>query len=106
MIFKGAIKIEEKFYIGDRVRLIYDHPDHGPLRVGITGTIKDIFTDAILPYGVEWDKDFIDGHNLHGKITSHRGWYVMASYIELVEEELDYDMVSASDKELSLLLYS
>lgn len=97
--------MEKEFYIGDRVCLIKDRPDGGALVSGATGVIRDIlFAPFKTTIGVEWDEDFDRGHNMHGKIKSHRGWYVKISDIKLETEEADYDMISASDQELSLLL--
>lgn len=98
--------MEKEFYIGDRVCLIQDHPADGALVSGATGVIRDIlsFTPFKNTIGVEWDEDFDRGHNMRGKIKSHRGWYVEISDIKLEAEEADYDMISASDQELLLLL--
>ena len=100
--------MKKKFYIGDRVRLVCDHPDDGSLLSGATGVVRDILDEKthLLPYGVEWDEDVVCGHNLRKTITSKRGWYVKASQIEFEIEEIDYDMMPASDGELSLLLCS
>ena len=97
--------MEKEFYIGDRVCLIQDHPANSALVSGATGTIRSILKrTSKLPYGIEWDEDFACGHNLRGEIKNHRGWYVGVFDIKLEAEEADYDIISASDQELSLLL--
>ena len=79
------------FQIGDRVRLIKDHPDgNGSLHVGDTGTVCDQSGDG--RPGVEWDVYF-GGHDCFGNCRDGYGWYVYENQLEFapIEEESDVE---------------
>ena len=92
----------DSFSVGDRICAAIDNPaENDELRAGDTGTIVMIDKSSPLPFGVEWDI-WCSGHNLDGLCEVGHGWWVSYEDIEHIFDE-DYDMPSASDKELIYL---
>lgn len=88
-----------EFCVGDRVRAT----SKGLIaRVGESnvGTVAAVESDI----GVVWDEAF-GGHTLHGYCENGHGWWCRLQSITLVEteEDNDYDLVPATDEELSFL---
>lgn len=87
------------FYIGDRVVLTKDDPDHnGRIIIGMTGTVRDIHrgTNRL---GVDWDV-YVCGHDLNGKCESGHGWWVPKSCVGVVKEldaDAPFDPVTEED---------
>lgn len=87
------------YTIGDRICAAVDKPaENDELRAGDTGTIMVIDKGTLLPFGIKWDV-YCSGHNLDGLCEYGYGWWVSGKDIERAYDE-DYDMPSASDKEL------
>lgn len=90
------------FQIGDRVRLIVDHPDrNGTLRIGHTGIICD--QSEANNYGVEWDV-FVGGHDCSGHCASGYGWYVGGNQLEFAQIEEEND-IEIEDDAFSHIIY-
>jgi len=85
-----------EYVIGDRVCAVHDI-DH--IEAGDTGTV----TSLLYGLGVAWDKYNHDAHNLEGACENGHGWWVGEEDVELIENNSDYDMISATDEELNFL---
>ena len=74
------------FNIGDRVALRIDHPDgNGFLHQGDEGEIICGGWGAYA-YGVRFDIEFPNGHDLDGNISDNHGWFVHKEDIVPVED--------------------
>ena len=76
------------YNVGDRVRLIIDHPDGNPdLVCGSQGSVAKIIKNGIgvggRSLGVIWDAIIHNGHNLgYAEYAWGHGWWVSPEYVE------------------------
>ena len=71
-----------KFKIGDKVRV----SAAAPVPSRLTGVATVLAFYGSLAVGVEFSSGAPYGHNLDGKCTSYRGWWVDPKYLTLVRE--------------------
>lgn len=77
--------------IGDRVRLLTDHPDRNiDLVAGCTGIVVGIIANSSW-VSVDWDDEVTDGHDCDGLARRWHGWNVMLEDISSIEEEEEFE---------------
>lgn len=93
-----------EFYVGDRVCAIESViASNNLIRTVGKDNVGTIMIVENGGFGIAWDKNF-GGHDLAGRCKSGHGWWCLTSEIALApEEKEDYDLVPATDEELSFL---
>lgn len=76
-----------KFNIGDRVRCINSWEDNYNI-VGLGGKIVGIkINEREITYAVEYDKEFVEGHDCSGKSREFRGWWTGERCLRLANKK-------------------
>lgn len=80
--------------VGDRVILVGDTAggDEDTIPKGTLGTVCKVCKGFGFNYGIEWDIDFIGGHDCDGLAKDGYGWFVYAYEIEFVPSDNETDV--------------
>ena len=75
--------MENKFKIGDKIKVI-GVQDNNEICLSKIGTIIDIRYSSTLPYAVQFDTHFREGHTCNNRGVAGKCWWYESSKIELL----------------------